>query len=387
VKQNYNPTGSLGSKKNGTSKYLDTVSKYKKSRSPTSSIATSVEQRSHTSIRSTRSWKTNKIPTEIDFSEDNFPTMAHKSESPITTASERLTPIQPMQYLEAVQGRTQGHLSTHGGYGSFKPVIPRTMTADNNDQTESSITIQSAISQALAEARQDHMKMITLQQEAHRKEIEQLTKTFQAQMQMLELNFKQGKNQPDRMEYLEDKMERTSNQMDARLDKIINLLLHTHDTNATTGPSPFRKKTRHDPNNETDMEVDHFNQNINDSHEAERHDTQITPISTSPTRGHDQTPPTTTTNSPARNNPETTPLPDSPNQEDTTWLKRQTTTQQAFTEKAKALLNPYRTAHETLKSQLKSSRKSLLNASSPPIGVQLTTLSSSRSDIASRGRE
>jgi hypothetical protein len=90
------------------------------------------------------------------------------------------------------------------------------------DQTKSSTTIQSTISQALAEAQEDHMKMISLQQDAHRKEIEKLTISFQAhQLKSFEKNLNQNNQQPERIEFLEDKMERTSNQLDARLDKII----------------------------------------------------------------------------------------------------------------------------------------------------------------------
>jgi hypothetical protein len=98
------------------------------------------------------------------------------------------------------------------------------------------------------------MKMLTSQQEAHRKEIENLTLTFQAQMTTFKSNIRQ--NNPKRMEYLEDKMKRTSNQMDARLDKIINLLLINQGN--TTGPSPYRKKTRHETTKESNMEIDHF---------------------------------------------------------------------------------------------------------------------------------
>jgi hypothetical protein len=82
------------------------------------------------------------------------------------------------------------------------------------------------------------------------------------------------------------------------------------------------------------------------------------------------------------------PLPDSPNPPDDSWLKRKTNASIAFTEKAKTLLNPYRTAQETLKLHKKTNRIGLFNApNTTPMNVQLITLSSSRSDIASRGRE
>ena len=104
VKQNYNPMGSLGSKKSGTSKYHDTVSKYKKTRSPSSSVGTLIgnlthaSNRSQKSIKSEKTWNTNRIPTEIDFSEDNFPILPSKTESPITTTSKRHPPVPPMTY-------------------------------------------------------------------------------------------------------------------------------------------------------------------------------------------------------------------------------------------------------------------------------------------------
>jgi hypothetical protein len=410
VKQNYNPTGSLGSKKTGTSKYLDTVSKYKKARSPTSSIGTSAGNQSHASARSTRTWNTNKIPTEIDFSEDNFPTIPQTTESPITIASERLIPpTAPVttHYRDAVMEPTKLQGSTTRGYvSSFKPV-PRQVVASpytNDQQTESSITFQSAISQALAEAREDHMKMIVLQQDAHRKEIETLTLTFQNQMKALETNLYRTTQQPERMEFLEDKIEKTSNQMDARLDKIINLLLLNQEGNPT-GPSPFRKKIRHEPPNDANMETDHFDQLSTpggvqtraNSPDQESEFETMTLERKSPSTTEipiDETMHDTIRAAPDTSSPKSThsnklpPLPDSPNPPDDSWLKRKTNASIAFTEKAKTLLNPYRTAQETLKLHKKTNRIGLFNApNTTPMNVQLITLSSSRSDIASRGRE
>jgi len=82
------------------------------------------------------------------------------------------------------------------------------------------------------------------------------------------------------------------------------------------------------------------------------------------------------------------PLPDSPGKEDSTWLRRKTAATITFTEKAKTLLNPYRTAQETLNDSARAAnRMHLLNAPGTPMGVHLTTLPSSRRDTASRGRE
>ena len=394
VKQNYNPTGSLGSKKTGTSKYLDMVSKYKKNRSPNSSIATSAENQSHQSTRSTRTWNTNRIPTEIDFTEDNFPPIAHQADKTITPTTSRFNVATPTNYLEAATGNKIGTAPGGGNNSPFKPVSRQATSPFTMDQTESSLTIQSAISQALEAAREDHMRMITMQQAAHRKEIETLTLTFQTQMKMFERNLQHGVNHPERMEYLEDKMERTSNQMDARLDKIIDLLLLRQETNSIIGPSPFRKKTRHETNEASNMEVDHFDQlsslETQETGAGEIPRTTFTPDSPIRDKVQKTTSPHVSTAIPNQKSITETPppLPDSPTQnEDSTWLKRQANASSAFTEKAKTLLNPYRTAHETLKEQTKAKHKSSLNAQSTPMSVHLTTLTSSRSDIASRGRE
>ena len=320
--------------------------------------------------------------------------------------------------MDAAQGRLQGQHLTHGGYGSsFKPVNQRTPTAYTNDQTESSLTIQSAISQALAEARQDHMKMITLQQDAHRKEIEHLTTAFQTQLKALEANIQKGNNHPvERIEYLEDKLERSSNQMDACLDKIINLLLLSHAP--PEGPSPFRKKTRHETEDTTNMEIDHFDQLSTDKELIPSRNSPITAdLNKQPTTRADvihtqaqqaNHQPIDETQQSADNNtrePEVTPklqerdssnkspqatpppLPDSPGKDDSTWLKRKTSAAKELNEKAKTLLNPYRTARGAMLAQTPRNQLSLLNQPIASQGVHLTNLSSSRGDTASLGRE
>jgi len=411
VRQNYNPTGSLGSKKTGTSKYLDIVSKYKKNRSPTSSLATSAGNQSTTTAKSTRTWNTNRIPTEIDFSEDNFPPIPNKSESPITAGSERYSHTHPANYLDAVSNRIQGG---YGNQSPFKPVSTRQVPSPHpTDQTESSVTIQSAISHALAAARDDHLKMIAQQQEVHRKEIETLTRTFQDQMKTFESNMQRTTN-PERMEFLEDKMERSSNQMDARLDRIIDLLT-LQQGNDKTGPSPYRKKTRHDTEQEPNMDIDHFDQLASSPQNKAKENQVQTQSPPSPVRENtmnDNTPqsqisigitakPRTgpmdtnmTIQEPSTEiiedstTPPPPPLPDSPGKEDSTWLRRKTAATITFTEKAKTLLNPYRTAQETLNDSARAAnRMHLLNAPGTPMGVHLTTLPSSRRDTASRGRE
>ena len=415
VKQNYNPTGSLGSIKTGTSKYLDTISKYKKNRSPNSSMATSVGNQSATTSRSTRTWNTHRIPTEIDFSEDNFPPIPSKAENQNATPPDRTPATNTFNYLEATAGRIQGG---YGNQSPFKPVTTRQVPSPfTTDQTESSVTIQSAISHALAAAREDHMQMIAQQQEeVHRKEIEALTKTFQDQMKSFADNIQRTAN-PERMEFLEDKMEISSNQMDARLDKIIDLLI-LRQGNESGGPSPFRKKTRHETDNDPDMEIDHFDQLSSTT----KHPEKTTPTThqiqtmTSPPRGQTQQDNFSQTNSTKDHTAKSfttqaadmdirthsptnqyktdshihkpPPLPDSPGNEEAAWLRRSTPATSTAPEKAKTLLNPYRTAQETLKDQTRIPNKmSLLNASSTPMGVHLTTLSSSRRDTASRGRE
>ena len=254
--------------------------------------------------------------------------------------------------------------------------------------------------------------MLEQQQEVHRKEIEILTRTFQDQMKTLAENMKRNTN-PERMEFLEDKMERSSNQMDARLDKIIDLLI-LRQGNDMKGPSPYRKKTRHDTEQDPDMDIDHFDQLAptpqSKTQETQDQQSQHPPhsparyeppkdtnpqnhmlITTAPNPPKGTTDKDEMTQTPIDSITESytlppPPLPDSPG--DPTWLRRKTAATITFTEKAKTLLNPYRTAQETLIGNARSAtRMSLLNAPGTPMGVHLTTLSSSRRDTASRGRE
>ena len=126
------------------------------------------------------------------------------------------------------------------------------------------------------------------------------------------------------MEFLEDKMERSSNQMDARLDKIIDLLLLNQGSGI--GPSPFRKKTRHQQNINLDMDIDHFDQM---SSTIDHNQPEIQPES--PKRVVTNTPPQPDLPMEDHHQGDTghmhqqadlPPLPDSPIQEDHTWLKR-----------------------------------------------------------------
>ena len=259
------------------------------------------------------------------------------------------------------------------------------------------------------------MKMIAQQQEVHQKEIELLTRTFQDQMKTFEANMQRNTN-PERMEYLEDKMERSSNQMDARLDKIIDLLV-LRQGNDRMGPSPYRKKTRHDTEQDPNMDIDHFDQiaeHPQNEYQENQDDHQAQPSPPSPARynppkdtnpqmhisigtianpykgpmDNNSTIQIPTDSTIERNSLPPPPLPDSPTNEDSTWLRRKTAATITFTEKAKTLLNPYRTAQETLNDNARPvNRMSLLNAPGTPMGVHLTTLSSSRRDTASRGRE
>ena len=61
----------------------------------------------------------------------------------------------------------------------FTPVDPSCESPYPNDPTDS-LTIQSAISQALATAQEAHLNHLHQQQDAHKKEIETLTLAFQA---------------------------------------------------------------------------------------------------------------------------------------------------------------------------------------------------------------
>ena len=407
VKQNYNPTGSLGSKKSGTSKYLDTVSKYKKARSPTSSIATSIGNQSHASNRSQKTYATGRtwnnayrIPSEIDFTEDNFPILPPKSDSPITTTSERNHKPQPMTYREAVAHVSNTSMKTpfpSVGYATqspFTPVDPSRESPYPNDPTDS-LTIQSAISQALATAHETHLNHMHQQQDAHKKEIETLTLAFQAQFKSLQETMTKRNQSPERIQVLEEKLDRTSSKMDERLDKIINLLLLTQTTDQK-GPSPFRKKSRqahYDEEDDDEMQVEtfnmmHYHQTVQTVETVEIIDNDHPTVSNTEDRNtHQQENHHTVTRTQQES--------DQQNQ-DTDWLRRSGDTQTKSNNTPIAtqrnIPNPYRPATSGRHQHRPESSKApahltTLNASRTSIGATLVPLSSTRSDKASLGRE
>ena len=83
IAKKFNPTGSLGSSKSGTSKYSAVLSKYHREKSPNASVASSNGGVSRLTGHTGKSWGTNrKIPKEIDFTDSTeFP--------PITKATEK----------------------------------------------------------------------------------------------------------------------------------------------------------------------------------------------------------------------------------------------------------------------------------------------------------
>ena len=68
-----------------------------------------------------------RIPSEIDFTEDNFPTLPPKSDSPITTTLEQNQKSQPMRYCQAMANVSTTRMKTafpSGGYATQSPLTP-----------------------------------------------------------------------------------------------------------------------------------------------------------------------------------------------------------------------------------------------------------------------
>ena len=142
VAKRFNPTGSLGSNKSGTSKYSKAMSKYQTARSPNASVATSYgEEASRMTGYTGRSWGTQrKIPKEIDFTD--------------------ATEFPPLQAPPPTTDNT-----TH----------QRTVQSTMNDESITDTTvIQQAIDSALKKAYEDH-----------RRELEAMQKRFDTQLEEL----------------------------------------------------------------------------------------------------------------------------------------------------------------------------------------------------------
>jgi hypothetical protein len=224
IAKKFNPTGSLGSSKTGTSKYSAVLAKHHKDKSPNTSVASSIGGVSRLTGVTGRSWTTNrKIPKEIDFSDTTeFP------------------PINPTQ-------------ETHHG---------TSIQSSNLQQPNSSITdtmqiIQQAIDTALKKAYKDHWREITAIQDKYQRQIEAL----------------QQRTDSTTLE----------NKFDKKFDKLMEMM--TAMTGNVIRESPLRKKGK--PSSEDNMTPPRYQQDISndDSHSVDTNmstDNQVTEPATDP---------------------------------------------------------------------------------------------------------
>jgi hypothetical protein len=178
VAKKFNPTGSLGSNKSGTSKYSAAMSKYQTTRSPNASVATSHgEEISRLTGQTGRSWGTQrKIPREIDFTDaTEFPSLNNTQSTNNNTMQTNIT-------------------------------LPMT----NDESITDTTVIQQAIDSALKKAYEDH-----------RRELAAMQKKFDMQLEEL-------------------KQQQNTTSLEMKFDKLLEML--TIDTNITTRESPIRKK-------------------------------------------------------------------------------------------------------------------------------------------------
>ena len=179
VAKKFNPTGSLGSNKTGTSKYSAAMSKYQQTtRSPNVSIATSYgEEASRMTGYTGRSWGTQrKIPREIDFTDaTEFPPLYNAS-----TTNKDTTQVN----------------------------IPQSMI--NDESITDTTVIQQAIDSALKKAYEDH-----------RRELAAMQARFDTQLEEL-------------------KQQQNTTSLEMKFDKLLEML--TIDSNVTMRESPIRKK-------------------------------------------------------------------------------------------------------------------------------------------------
>jgi len=143
VAKKFNPSGSLGSSKSGTSKYSAAMAKYKTNRSPNASIATSQDEDvSRLTGYTGRSWgKPRKIPKEIDFTDKTqFPPLNQKPDKDMATE-------------------------------------PQAINLD--DSITDTTVIQQAIDSALKKAYEVHLKEMTDMQERFNQQLELIRKQQQ----------------------------------------------------------------------------------------------------------------------------------------------------------------------------------------------------------------
>jgi hypothetical protein len=143
IAKKFNPTGSLGSNKSGTSKYSAAMSKYKTARSPNSSVATSNGDSSRLTSYTGRTWgNVRKVPKVIDFSDaTEFP------------------PLQP----------TTNPKATTNNY-------PQTQSTINDESITDTTVIQQAIDAALKKAYDEHRQELLAMQKRFDTQMEELKK-------------------------------------------------------------------------------------------------------------------------------------------------------------------------------------------------------------------
>ena len=180
VAKKFNPNGSLGSSKSGTSKYSAIMSKYQTERSPNASVATSYgEDVSRLTGHTGRSWGTQrKIPKEIDFTDETeFP------------------PIQPSQ--------------NKSDPNQNQPV----QTTLHDESITDTTVIQQAIDSALKKA-----------YEEHRKELADLQEKFNKQLELIQ-------------------QQQNTTTLEMKFDKLMEMLTMDKQ-HPITSESPIRKKGR-----------------------------------------------------------------------------------------------------------------------------------------------
>jgi hypothetical protein len=178
IAKQFNPTGSLGTSKSGTSKYSAAMSKYHTERSPNGSVATSIgEDLSKMTGQTGFSWNTQrKIPKEIDFTDaTEFPPIPHSSSE--TTTSRKY----------------HKHDNIH----------------------DESITDTTVIQRAVDSA----MKKVT---EQHQKELAELQEKFNKQLEIIQ-------------------QQHNITALEAKFDKLMAMMMADHQ-NPILRESPIRKK-------------------------------------------------------------------------------------------------------------------------------------------------
>jgi hypothetical protein len=214
VAKKFNPNGSLGSSKSGTSKYSSAMAKYQTERSPNGSIATSNgEEISRLTGYTGRSWGTQKkIPREIDFTDETqFPSM--KTTTTTQNDNKHTTPMQSNTLDDSITDTT---------------------------------IIQQAIDAALKKA-----------YEEHKKELSDLQDKFNKQLEVLQ-------------------RQQNTTTLENKFDKLMEMLLL--DKNTYDRESPIRKKGRPNNLNNTAFATNETPTRSNRNHQDTSDDATMTDL-------------------------------------------------------------------------------------------------------------